>query len=226
MIPDEPSSGSRADVWEATADSYDQERALDPVYQACVARIVADLRPRGRVLDAGCGTGMQTARIDPSCEIHAVDYSQRSLDVLRRRLPNVTTRTADLRELPFEDAHFDAVMCANTLQHLSPDGQRLAAKELLRVLRPGGRYAVSVHHYSVEKQRAGWIKEGKPGQADVDYIYRFSRDELQALFPGCRVRAVGFYGWPMQSAITAVAGAWLARRGHGHMIIGYGVRRA
>ena len=93
-------------------------------------------------------------------------------------------------------------------------------------LRPGGRYAVSVHHYSVEKQRAGWIKEGKPGQADVDYIYRFSRDELQALFPGCRVRAVGFYGWPMQSAITAVAGAWLARRGHGHMIIGYGVRRA
>ena len=225
-MPDDHSPGSTPEVWEATADSYDQERALDPVYQACLARVVRDLRPRGRVLDAGCGTGMQTALIDPACEIHAVDYSQRSLDVLRRRLPNVATRTADLRGPPFEDGYFDAVLCANTLQHLTPDGQRLAARELLRVLRPGGRYAVSVHHYSIEKQCAGWIKEGKPGQADVDYIYRFSRGELQSLFEGCRVRAVGFYGWPMQDVLTAVAGRWLAQLGRGHMLIAYGTKPA
>jgi SAM-dependent methyltransferase len=225
-MPDDHSPGSTPEVWEATADSYDQERRLDPVYQACIARVVRDLRPRGRVLDAGCGTGMQTALIDPACEIHAVDYSQRSLDVLRRRLPNVATRTADLRDLPFQDRYFDAVLCANTLQHLTPDGQRLAARELLRVLRPGGRYAVSVHHYSTEKQRAGWIKEGKPGQADVDYIYRFSRGELQSLFEGCRVRAVGFYGWPMQHVLTGVAGRLLARLGRGHMLIAYGTKPA
>lgn len=225
-MQDERSSGSTPDVWEATADSYDQERRLDPVYQACLARVVRDLQPRGRVLDAGCGTGMQTALIDPGCEIHAVDYSQRSLDILRRRLPNVATQTADIRALPFQDGHFDAVFCANTLQHLTPDGQRLAARELLRVLRPGGRYAVSVHHYSIEKQRAGWIKEGKPGQADVDYIYRFSRGELQSLFQGCRVRAVGFYGWPMQHVLTGAAGRLLARLGRGHMLIAYGTRPA
>lgn len=223
-MQDERSSGSTPEVWEAAADSYDQKRALDPVYHSCVARVVADLQPQGRVLDAGCGTGLQTARIDPRCEIHAVDYSQRSLDLLRRRLPNVATRTADLRDLPFEDGSFDAVLCANTLQHLTPEGQRLAARELLRVLRPGGRYAVSVHHYSVEKQRAGWIKEGKPGQAGVDYIFRFSLAELQALFPGCRVRAVGFYGWPLQHVVSGVAGHLLARLGRGHMLIAYGTK--
>lgn len=218
-------AGSRPEVWDAAADAYDDERQADPVYAACVAEVVRDLRPHGRVLDAGCGTGLQTALIDGHCDIHCVDFSRRSLAVLKRRLPAAMTAAADIRALPFEDESFDAVLCANALQHLGPEGQGHAARELLRVLKRGGRYAVSVHHYSVEKQRAGWIKEGKPGQAGIDYIYRFSRAELARLFPGSRIRAVGFYGWPMQQAVSRVGGRALAAFGRGHMLIASGSRR-
>ena len=66
---------------------------------------------------------------------------------------------------------------------------------------------MSVHHYSVEKQRAGWVREGKPGGKDgCDYIFRYTRSELAALFPSARIRAVGFYDWPAQMLITRIAG--------------------
>lgn len=217
-------AGSNPEVWDAAADGYDDERKADPVYAACLAEVVRDLRPHGRVLDAGCGTGLQTALIGGDCEIHCVDFSRRSLAVLKRRLPEASTAAADIRALPFADESFDAVLCANALQHLNAEGHARAAGELLRVLKRGGRFAVSVHHYSVQKQRAGWIKEGKPGQAGIDYIYRFSKAEFVRLFPGSRIRAVGFYGWPKQQQVSRVAGRALAAFGHGHMLIASGTR--
>ena len=77
---------------------------------------------------------------------------------------------------------------------------------------------VSVHHYNRWKRGQGWIKEGKPGQAGIDYIYRLEQTELAALFPGARIAAAGFAGriksrvWPLFSGIAA-------RLGLGHMLI-------
>lgn len=215
-------AGSDRKVWDAVADAYDAERASDFVYTACLDQVVADLKAHGRVLDAGCGTGLQT-RLIRADEILAVDYSPRSLEILKQRLPQVRTFAADIRELPFPDGHLDCVLCANTLQHLNADGQRRAAAELMRVLKPSGNFSVSVHHFSAHKRRAGWIKEGKPGQPGIDYVYRFSRAEVAELFPDARIRAVGFYGWPgKMQRVLALAGHLLARAQHGHMLIAHG----
>jgi SAM-dependent methyltransferase len=219
--------GSYAAVWDALAQTYDQERT-DPVYSAVIELTVAALRPRGRVLECGAGTGMATRRLTAASEIIATDYSGQSLTLLRERVSHVGLRViqADVRCLPFPDEYFDCVLCANVLQHLDPVGQKAAAREILRVLRRGGRYAVSVHHYSRAKAAAGWVKEGKPGQNGVDYIFRFTRAELADLFPGARIRACGFYGFPFQAFPVAVFGRMLARLGVGHMLIASGQKGA
>jgi SAM-dependent methyltransferase len=214
-----------AAMWDALAGSYDAERHGDAVYEACVRQAVADLRPRGTVLECGCGTGLATGYLLDSAEsVHALDFSVRMLDEVRRKYPEerVTTQQGDLRELPYPDDTFDCVLAANVMQHLVPSEQPRAAAELMRILKPGGRYAVSVHHYSVEKQELGWRKEGKPGQPGTDYIYLYTRADLAGLFPGARIRAIGFYGCPAQMFITRAMGHLLARIGHGHMIEAYG----
>jgi SAM-dependent methyltransferase len=223
------SFGSRADCWDAIAPDYDRERRADPVYGACIRQAVADLRPAGTVLDCGCGTGLATPYLLGARSVHAVDFSERMLTRVRRKFGarRVQAVRADVRELPYPDDMFDCVLAANVLQQLLPADQPRAVAEILRTLKPGGRYAVSVHHYSVGKRRAGWKKEGKPGgKGDVDYIYRFTRNELAALFLRARIRAVGFYGLrggvPEQLAATRLAGRILARLGHGHMICAYG----
>jgi len=229
MSETQPES-SHAATWDAMAQGYDAERSSDPVYLACIAEAVNDLQPAGVVLDCGCGTGLATGLLlQHATQVHALDFSATSLEQLQRKFPDGPLLTAhgDVRKLPYPDAYFDRVLVANVLQHLTPPDQRLAVAEILRVLKPGGRYSVSVHHFSRKKQRAGWKKAGKPGgRTDIDYIFRYSRDELAAHFPTAKVRAIGFYGWPsrLQIPITRLAGRLLARMGRGHMLCASGKR--
>jgi SAM-dependent methyltransferase len=55
---------------------------------------------------------------------------------------------ADGQRLPFADASFDRIICTETLEHVEDVGQTLG--ELARVLKPGGRLAVSVPHFVCE----------------------------------------------------------------------------
>jgi SAM-dependent methyltransferase len=218
--------GSAA-AWDAMAPSYDAERGTDPVYCACIRQAVADLHPAGAVLDCGCGTGLALPYLQGADSVYALDLSEEMLGRLQRKFRSRKLHTArgDVRQLPYPDGMFDCVLVANVLQHLRPSEQPRAAAEIMRTLRPGGRYVVSVHHYSVEKQHAGWKKEGVPGgdRKNPGYIFRYTRDELAALFPGARIRAMGFYGYPAQGLIARMAGHALARLGRGHMLCAHGV---
>jgi ubiquinone/menaquinone biosynthesis C-methylase UbiE len=227
VMDDTSYRSTSAAMWDALAETYDAERDGDAVYDACVRQAVADLRPKGAVLECGCGTGLATGMLLGDADsVHALDFSERMLTQVRQKFPrqHVQTRQADVRKLPYPNHAFDRVLAANVLQHLTPQDQPRAVAELMRILKPGGRYCVTVHHYSVEKQQRGWEKEGKPGQPGIDYIFRYTRQELATLFPGARIRAIGFYGFPHQMLITRAAGHLLARLGRGHMIEAYGTR--
>ncbi|MFC4724071.1 methyltransferase domain-containing protein [Glycocaulis abyssi] len=116
-----------------------------------------------RVLDLGCGRGRH---------LHALYWHERALDVTGLDLdfadlgaaidgffelpppPETPPRTAvftvgDAGRLPFADASFDAVICSEVLEHL-PDVP-LALSEIDRVLKPGGKFALSVPRYWPEK---------------------------------------------------------------------------
>lgn len=217
--------GSRAAAWDALAQGYDADSYhRDHVMTACIRQAIADLRPAGTVLECGCGTGLATRHLLSARHVYALDYSAGMLEQLKRKVPpdRVTVVQGDLRQLPYPDAMFDRVLVANVLQHLVPGDQPRAAAEIMRVLKPGGRFSVSVHHYSLDKQRRGWKKEGKTGQPGIDYVFYFTRAELAELFPRARIRAIGFYGRPAQMMITKTVGHILARLGHGYMISAYG----
>ena len=131
---------------------------LDAAPADVVARFVgvgnpfAIARPRGgdRVLDVGCGCGLDVfvagrlAGRDGSAV--GIDISPEMLDLPRRLLGrgplgNLEFREADVERLPFEDAEFNLVI-SNGALNLAPDKDR-AFRELHRVLRPGGVFAVA-----------------------------------------------------------------------------------
>lgn len=106
-------------------------------------RIVSGMR----LLDAGMGTGRNlTYFLRSGYDAWGVDTSEESVRVVRAlaarhapALPPDNFRLASIEELPFPNAGFDVVI-ANAVLHFSPDEDSFhrAARELWRVLRPGG----------------------------------------------------------------------------------------
>ncbi|HRQ64542.1 MAG TPA: methyltransferase domain-containing protein [Xanthomonadaceae bacterium] len=121
---------------------------LGPAALALVDR--AGLREGESVLDVGCGTGAATRfaaeRTGPSGRVVGVDVNEGMIDVARS-MPPVAGPTIEwvaksAYELPFAAEQFDVVLCAQTLQFLQDRPRALA--EMRRVLKPGGRVAVSL----------------------------------------------------------------------------------
>jgi ubiquinone/menaquinone biosynthesis C-methylase UbiE len=109
----------------------------------------AHLEPGQRVLDAATGTGIAAegalAVVGPRGHVTAADNSPAMVDRARQRLggsPNASVMVDDGQSLSFDDGSFDAVLCSFGLMFF-PDPAR-GLSEFYRVLRPGGRAAVSV----------------------------------------------------------------------------------
>jgi ubiquinone/menaquinone biosynthesis C-methylase UbiE len=105
-----------------------------------------DLRAGQSVLDVAAGNGNATlAAARRWCEVTSTDYVPALLEKGRARaaaehLP-VTFRTADVEALPFPDAGFDVVVSTFGVM-FAPD-QEMAAAEMLRVCRPGGKIGLA-----------------------------------------------------------------------------------
>jgi ubiquinone/menaquinone biosynthesis C-methylase UbiE len=104
--------------------------------------------PGERVLEVGPGTGyysLDVARRLAPGTLHVLDLQQEMLDHTMRRaeaegVANIEPRHGDARELPYEDAAFDAAYLVTVLGEV-PD-QDAALRELRRVVKPGGRVVV------------------------------------------------------------------------------------
>jgi ubiquinone/menaquinone biosynthesis C-methylase UbiE len=104
------------------------------------------LSGRERLLDAGCGPGLLLREFAPRAqEAVGVDATPAMLDKAREllvqaALSNVQLLEADMEQLPFPDASFDAVVSRYTFHHLLHPERAMA--ELARVCKPGGRVVV------------------------------------------------------------------------------------
>lgn len=96
------------------------------------------------VLDAGCGTGATPCYLakEVGCRVLAVDLREGMIARARERTQKervadrVEFRVADARDLPFEDAGFDAALCESVATFVVDKQQ--VVHELTRVIKPGG----------------------------------------------------------------------------------------
>jgi ubiquinone/menaquinone biosynthesis C-methylase UbiE len=153
-----------AGAYERAAPTYDRAAfSHHAAFGEPLAQMVL-LGPGGRVLDVGCGAGgallPAARRVGPTGEAVGIDLAEGMVARTREAaseagLDWVRAEVMDGASLDFEDAHFDAVLCAFTLAAI-PDAAGALA-EMRRVLRPTGTIGISLWDNVVDDE---WRWEG------------------------------------------------------------------
>lgn len=174
--------------FQASGETYDlfmgrYSRALAPGFAD-----FAGVSPDWRALDVGCGPGALTTvlveRLGADA-VAAVDPSPPFVEACRARHPGVDVRMAAAESLPWPDDVFDAAL-AQLVLHFTSEPLK-AAREMRRVVRPGGVLSAAVWEFEqgMEMLRAFWDAAlvVDPDAPDEARTLRFGRrGEVAALF--------------------------------------------
>lgn len=139
----------QTDVWDGISDVYlrETDQRLAPVVEHVIDR--ADLAPGQSVLDIGTGTGSVAIKaakvVGEYGDVTGIDISEEMLRLADRRLLdefNLVFRRGGAEQIPAVDSAFDVVLASLSMMYVID--RAAAAREIGRVLKPGGRFVASV----------------------------------------------------------------------------------
>ncbi|MHB8168919.1 MAG: class I SAM-dependent methyltransferase [Thermoleophilia bacterium] len=142
-----------------------------------------------RFLDLGAGSGYITLelaqRVQSSAQIISADVSPDLMKVLLEKAntlgiaSRIETVICDVREMPFEDASFDAIVSSYLLHEV--DELSIVFSEVYRILKPGGRFVFSdfcrLSDVTRTKNIESWYAKTDP-EGHQDVHLRYSTDEI------------------------------------------------
>jgi SAM-dependent methyltransferase len=183
--------GEPSYVWRAG-----QQRRLDMIVRAAGERI------KGCILENGCGVGMYVEHLSPlGGQVIGLEYDFERAAEARRNSPQIINAAGE--SLPLPSGNFDLTLSHEVLEHVQDD--RLAIREMVRVLKAGGRAIIFCPNRGYPFETHGIYWKGKyyfGNKLFVNYLPRavrdklaphvrvYSKQDLQNLFDGLPVKFI------------------------------------
>src|SRR5512139_1989993 len=183
--------GEPSYVWRAG-----QQRRLDMIVRAAENRIT------GRILENGCGVGMYVEHLSPfGGEIIGLEYDFERAAEAGENSPHIINAAGEF--IPLSSSAFDLILSHEVIEHVQDD--HAAVREMIRVLKPGGRIALFCPNrgYPYETHGIYWKGEYHFGnKLFVNYlplalrnklaphVRVYTKRDLQKLFEGLPVKYI------------------------------------
>ena len=149
--------------WARAGKGDSMERGHRPVGEQAIAQM--GISEDSRVLDVGCGSGWAARLIANRAKLGTVvgiDVSDEMIEVAREQSkdhPNIEYRVASAEQLPFGDSEFTHAFSMESLYYYADINA--AAREIRRVLAPGGLFVTVVDLYLENEPSHKWVEDLK-----------------------------------------------------------------
>lgn len=155
-----------------------QERRLRLILAAAEERI------HGKILENGCGIGLYMEHLQPfGGQIFGLEYDFERAQLASARAPHILCAASEY--LPYPASTFDLILSHEVLEHVQDDA--LAAREMARVLKPGGRIVIFVPNRGYPFETHGIYWRGKYYFGNIPLVNYLPRRWRNQLAPHVRV---------------------------------------
>ena len=149
-----------------------QQRRFDMILKAAGERI------QGKILENGCGVGMYVEHISPfGGTVIGLEYDFERAVEARINSPHIFNAAGEF--IPLLSSTFDLILSHEVIEHVQDD--RAAIREMVRVLKPGGRAVIFCPNRGYPFETHGIYWNGKyhfGNKLFVNYLPRVLRDKL------------------------------------------------
>jgi glycosyltransferase involved in cell wall biosynthesis/SAM-dependent methyltransferase/predicted O-methyltransferase YrrM len=170
--------------------NLDPNWSYTPTYlkkMAFVRQFVHSQSRAAKILDVACGEGVLVEEFrEKGWHIEGLDLNYESECV----------RRGDVRNLPYPDACFDAVLFLDALEHLAFEDQAKALSEIHRILKARGYLVLSVPNLAHLNSRIRFLLKGNLDRTDIETIHIGERplSEYQRLLKQCGFSTLKYIG--------------------------------
>ncbi len=139
-------------------------------------------QPGDSILEAGCGEGRNLHWfLQNAFYINGIDASEVAIEHLQKQFPDLANRflVASLEHTPFNDGHFDHIICSAVL-HFAENNRHFNAMftEMVRILKPGGTLFVRMTSDIGIEKKVRLIADGVYGVPDGSTRFLLTRKIL------------------------------------------------
>ena len=174
-----------SDFFEARLDGYDEHMLTNIESARAFYRFTAEQLPRSehcRVLDLGCGTGLELEEyylINPMSRVVGIDLSQGMLSALKRKLPDkdIALVCGSYFDIPLGNSEFDAAVSVESLHHFTKEEKIPLYIKLHAALKDGGYFILTDYFAASEEEerthRQALIELKAHQGIDDDALYHY-----------------------------------------------------
>lgn len=177
------------------APTYDRDWGeISGVHRRMLGDLIGSLPAHATILDIPCGTGKYFPMLlEAGADVTGIDRSRGMLEKAREKFPDVALREGDLQDLS-DQAAYDAVLCIDAMEYVSPEDWVEVARNLRRAVKAGGALYLTIE---------------LADEAEIDREYAEARDLGMPVVPGECVISGGYHYYPGRDRALG----WLADAG-------------